>query len=412
MDFEEFKFEPMTQGLGFDKQTAGATDNKKRKKTKNLDTLNQEFELRSLDGEAKEEYSPVSRSLKKMLDSLPPSMDFVDDSDRVQGLKPPLDPVTSQLPMDGNLTPEQGVLNSSGLERNRLGSTPSEPAVFGPVVSGPTYGPAGGSHSHTQLGPSLGADSHKISKVDSGVVGKTPVPRAFSEALPEVSPEFAPEALSKVSAPVSRSPFPKEAFSAPRTNDPLPKAQTLTEPTRGTARGKGFDISLNNSIESAFPKVEFQKSFYHQQVKPKLKFKEISSSFTSAIIDGGVCLGLTLALVTLVVALTAVDVNAMLVSRAQVLETLRDMGLLFIGSTLVYFTVARSLFGSTLGDWAFDVQLGTVAQRRKLMYPFQVFFRAVVIMATGVLLIPLISLGFGKDMAHKFSGLRLYVRQY
>jgi len=304
MDFEDFKFQPMTQGLGFDKQTEPAPGHKKSSRTpKTLDIISMELEAETqeLEPSKDKEYAPVSRSLKKMLDSLPPSMDFIDDSERVNGLQAPIAPVPSVAPP-----------------------------------------------------PSLNLE-------------KQPMVPPSSEAKQGEAPS-------------------------------LPS--------------KGFDVSLNNSIESAFPKVEFQKSFYHQKVTPKLKFKEVPTSFTSAIIDGGVCLGLTLALVTLVVALTSVDVNTMLASQVATLQTLLDIAILFLGSTAVYYTVSRSLFGSTLGDWAFDVQLGTRKQRRHLMYPLQVLFRCCLIMATGFLLIPLISLGFRKDIAHTFSGLRLYMRQY
>ena len=79
---------------------------------------------------------------------------------------------------------------------------------------------------------------------------------------------------------------------------------------------------------------------------------------------------------------------------------------------LFYFMIARGMYGCTLGDWAFDVQLGSETERNHIMYPFQVLFRTFVIMITGIILIPVVSLGFGKDMAYYFSGLKLYSRQY
>ena len=106
--------------------------------------------------------APVSRSLKKMLDSLPPSVDFKEDKDREQRLKGPLAP-------------------------ERLRETP----VYRPT------------------------------------------------------PDQAPQ----------------------------------------TAIKQNFDVTLDNSLSQAFPKEEVQKRFYHQMVEPVPQYKEVPSSFASAIID-------------------------------------------------------------------------------------------------------------------------------
>ena len=58
------------------------------------------------------------------------------------------------------------------------------------------------------------------------------------------------------------------------------------------------------------------------------------------------------------VAITKVDIIAMLTSSRLLGHTLFELGILYTGVTLLYFMLARGLFGSTLGDWAFDVQLG------------------------------------------------------
>ncbi len=290
MDLDNFEFKPLTEGLGFDK----TTDNSEKKtnsfpvvKTAETALEKASFELPEQEFVAPNK-TPVSRSLKKMLDSLPPSVDFTEDKDRELKLKGPDSPL-----------------------------------------------------------PEL----------------KTPVYR------------------------------------------PVPDAPIVTPQTN-------FDVTLDNSLSQAFPKEEVAKRFYHQMVQPVAKFKEIPTSLASAFIDGLVVLSLAILFVVALVLATNVNFEAMLFSAQYGFKTKMELLALTVGVNLFYFMMTRGLFGSTLGEYAFDVQLGSEKDRSHLMYPFQVLFRTIVIMVSGFILVPLVSLGFGKDMAYYFSGLKLYSQQY
>lgn len=287
MDLDNLEFRPITGGLGFDKTTE---DQGKKKLQANILTEKplfdkKEFQLADKDFELPNP-APVSRSLKKMLDSLPPSVDFREDKNRELKIQAPL----------GNKMP-----------------------VESPMYQVPVVQP------HTQ----------------------TP-----------------------------------------------------------------FDVTLNNSLSQAFPKEEVSKRFYHQLVTPIPQYKEIAASFASAAIDALIVLGLSSLFVVSLVAITGVDIIGMLSNRALSFRMTMELGLLYFGVTLFYFMLSRGLFGSTLGDWAFDVQLGEETERKHIMYPFQVVFRTMIIMLTGVFIVPLVSIAFGKDIAYHFSGLKLYSRQY
>ena len=287
MDLENFEFRPLTDGLGFDKTT-------EERSTKSFGVQVPPAAGKSPSvvtrGTPKDEEAPnptpVSRSLKKMLDSLPPSVDFKEDKKR-------------ELKLNG-------------------------PQIGGPVVQGPVYQPRVG-----------------------------------------------------------------------RPQKPM-----------------DFDVTLDNSLSKAFPKEEVNKRFFHQMVTPLPQFAETSSSFASAIIDSLVVFGLASLFVVILVAATGVDIVALLTHQQIATRTLIELILLYGGVNLFYFMLSRGLFGSTLGDWAFDIQLGSEEERSHIMYPFQVIFRTFVIMITGIFIIPLVSLAFGKDMAFHLSGLKLYSRQY
>lgn len=302
MALEDFDFKPMTSGLGFDKQAEEV-------KHSIIETTidRSKVEPRPVIDEESDFPNPttVSRSLQKMLENLPPSVDFTDDNARADNFMPP----KPQAPVV-----RARAATSYGIQEPAPQSPP-------PPVQPPSFRPK---HSH----------------------------------------------------------------------------------------GPQYDVTLNNSISNAFPKVEFQKSFFHQTVTPQPQYKEVPASFTSAIIDGLITLGITSLFTVSLVVIFQIDLVKLMASQKMVMRTALDILYLYFGIVLIYFMAARGLWGSTLGDWAFDIQLGSEKQRRHVMYPYQVLFRTFIILATGIILIPLVSMGFGKDMAEKFSGLKLYLRQF
>ena len=300
MELEDFDFKPMTKGLGFDKK-AEEVKHSIIQSSIEMETVEPTapISMSSASPEIEEvelpNKTPVSRSLQKMLDSLPPSVDFMEDKSRGEDFEPP--------------KPTLKVEPTTTLAPNPL--APPPPAVNQP---------------------------------------------------------------------------PSEK--------------------------KSFDVTLNNSISNAFPKAEFDKPFFHQTVTPQQQFKEIPASLASSFIDFLITLGISALFVVSLIVITQIDVMKLLSTREMLNRTMIEISALYFGVAILYYMISRSLWGSTLGDWAFDVQLGTEKQRLHLMYPFQVLFRTIIIVATGVILVPLVSLGFGRDIAEKFSGLKLYFRQY
>lgn len=295
MDMDNFEFRPLTNGLGFDK----TTEETKREVVSPARPKTQpkaEPQILNLKRTDIPNDAPVSRSLKKMLDSLPPSMDFKEDTQREKTFKAP---------------------------------TP--------------------------------------------VVAKT----------------------KPVEAPIV---VPETAF--PKFENPQVEVKD------------NFDITLDNSLSQAFPKAELNKSFYHQTVTPQLQYKEVSTSFASAVLDALIVMSLSVLFVVSLVAITQVDIVNMVRAHNMGTKVAIELTLLFFGTSLFYYMLSRGLFGSTLGDWAFDVQLGSEKERLHIMYPFQVIFRTLIIILTGIITVPILSVAFGKDLAYYFSGLKLYCRQY
>lgn len=172
------------------------------------------------------------------------------------------------------------------------------------------------------------------------------------------------------------------------------------------------DVTLNNTLEKAFPKVGFRRPFFHQSVEVQPQFTEVTTSFTSAVLDAMVITGLTSILLVGLILLTGIDLLAVVMHSKANATTWAELGAIYFGVYLLYYMCTRGFWGSTLGDWAFDIQLGQAQDQRQWYYPYQVIWRMTVIAFTGFITLPILSLIMRKDVAASFSKLRLYTKNY
>lgn len=84
-----------------------------------------------------------------------------------------------------------------------------------------------------------------------------------------------------------------------------------------------------------------------------------------------------------------------------------SVSFLFLSIYWFYTFTARSFFGKTLGDRAFQFQVGTPEQQSSWTYPFQLLFRQIVIVLT-FLLSPIFYFLLKVDIPGTFSRLKLY----
>lgn len=97
----------------------------------------------------------------------------------------------------------------------------------------------------------------------------------------------------------------------------------------------------------------------------------------------------------------------------EVFRTFLKMGTLkvfvsvFLASAWMYLLTMRVFFGFSIGEWACDLRLGQPTERMKAFYPLRVFIRSTLIVGTGLLPLPLLSLLTGVDLSGKLSGVKL-----
>ena len=136
----------------------------------------------------------------------------------------------------------------------------------------------------------------------------------------------------------------------------------------------------------------------------------VAVNFSAALIDAMVVAGISTILLVCIITITHINLVAMLSNAATDMATQKNLVFLFLAVLQMYMLVSRAFFGATLGEWAFDTQLGSDEQQKKLYYPALVLWRSLVITFTGLFAIPLLSFAFKRDLGKYLSGVQLLRR--
>ncbi|MCH2534314.1 MAG: hypothetical protein MK008_07740 [Bdellovibrionales bacterium] len=138
------------------------------------------------------------------------------------------------------------------------------------------------------------------------------------------------------------------------------------------------------------------------------RLKPAAFSLSSVILDTLVVVAIALAFLISLLWVTQVDLIGVMTTAQSDIATQLSLAVLYVAVYQMYVIVSRSFFGRTLGEWTFDHQLGDEKQQKSGMYPLQVVWRSLLITATGIIVLPLLSMIFRKDLASYFTGLQLY----
>lgn len=87
---------------------------------------------------------------------------------------------------------------------------------------------------------------------------------------------------------------------------------------------------------------------------------------------------------------------------------LGDFALIYVGTAWLYMITTRFFIGSSIGEAACDIRLGEPQERLSAWYFFRVVLRATLIVVTGVVVMPFLSLVFGRDIPGILCGLKLF----
>lgn len=212
------------------------------------------------------------------------------------------------------------------------------------------------------------------------------------------------------------------------------KAPTSNQPSNQTRKpvnshkksGMIFEPTLSgditDSLGSAVISPKPQSSLVTEPATPRIQKNRVeqvhvtpaSSNRTANVIlpaiifDAFVVLGLSclFSFVVLVVA----QLDPLVILRMSVSDPMTTIavGVLVFSVQQLYTIISRSFFGGTMGEWAFEAELGTQDQQASAFYPLQVLLRSLLISLTGYITLPIASLILRNDIAGQITGLKLY----
>lgn len=223
---------------------------------------------------------------------------------------------------------------------------------------------------------------------------------------------------TRTEAPTFSTPPPK-AQLGPSTmfTTPLPRNERLDTPTSRNS----FNIpsieddsiakaqtAVNEILKNLNQKRQFD--FVNETEKTRMDLKKSKPIFFAATLDGML---ITAAfLMSMIVMLTVTKIDLFLnLSRAETAGPLylATAGLL-LSVAFIYMLVNRTFLGYTPGEWAFDQRCGTENQMQSMSYVPRLAFRTLLVIATGFVILPLLSYLFNKDIAGQITGVNLFRR--
>lgn len=153
---------------------------------------------------------------------------------------------------------------------------------------------------------------------------------------------------------------------------------------------------------------ESSSNQFHRGSRSNKSHKRIAWSWIAAVVDSLImvslaCFGLICFRFT-----TGISLNEFLF-----LVEMNSSEFLWVGMGIIFFymVIQRIFLGFSIGEWACDLRLGEITQRLSRTYGLKVMFRQTLIMATGFLILPILSLISGYDWAGRISRLPIINKQ-
>lgn len=187
----------------------------------------------------------------------------------------------------------------------------------------------------------------------------------------------------------------------PEPGTPAHPAQIVPKPQPINRTPKKFEVPRNAAVPASIRQTELSASK-----------ERVSLGLPIVIIDAMVVAGVAILCLVAILLLTNVNLVSLLSDSRTTLSTRTDIGMLFLFVLHFYLLASRSFFGATLGEWAFELEMGTEAQRKRGLYPYQVLWRGILVTLTGFITIPILSFLVQKDLLHSLTGLKLRASTY
>jgi len=386
--FEEFEFKPLTEGLGFHKKA---------------DTLKNEVKSTI----AK---TATSVATSAAMNSEPPRSSIFPKPE------PKTERTTERAPTK-SFGASAGGLAAASFGTNLTETERTQPEAARSAVEASRTASQSISELMASLPPSLDFldDKQDLTRKSEMPFGATPMAAPIAPIASSNRPQiFQPLVSPRETSTIATGPTVGSVLPAPGTKAGSAQAAAGVAAPIGapamvgggaTTARTGYRERMFESFGKTVPKTEAAETTATEGT-----LVPVAVNFSAALIDAMVVAGISTILLVCIITITHINLVAMLSNASTDTATQKNLVFLFLAVLQMYMLVSRAFFGSSLGEWAFETQLGTDEQQRQLYYPALVLWRSLFITFTGLLPLPLLSFAFKRDLGKYVSGLQLLRR--
>ncbi len=372
----------------------------------------------------------ATQSISDLIASLPPSLDFIED-------KTPAQPeVRSKSAMGSGATSKESETSRpqifQPLGRDDYGATSAGQSMngSGPSISAVLPAPTQASTQAT-MGSILGSPSGSILGSPSGSTFSSPsgstmagMPTSGAKMASTLAPARQPAGKGSSLASTQSNiqahiPGPTLGSTIGSVLLPTPGSKAVhaaaaAQAVSALANASPYRGRLDESYARAFPHAE-KKSDATTEIALSRDggidgLEAIATNVTGGLLDGMVSMGLATVLLVSILAITHINLMGLIRNADTQVTTVINLGALFMMVNLLYMLITRIFTGSSLGEWAFDLQMGSDEDRQTIVYFLKLIWRQVLLTATGFVPFALLSFILGRDILRPLSGLQLYRR--
>jgi hypothetical protein len=180
-----------------------------------------------------------------------------------------------------------------------------------------------------------------------------------------------------------------------------PTAQFSSQVSSQTKIGQSKAINAINAINATDVKTRIDAT------PEPIKFQPAIWNFSAFVLDFMLILASNLLCLIILLVTTKVDLFANLYNPDAAGMIYFSLAALFFGTTWIYLVVNRIFLGATPGEWVFDQRLGFPHETESASYSLKIALRTSLILLSGVILFPLLSLAFGRDILGHWLGIQM-----
>lgn len=198
---------------------------------------------------------------------------------------------------------------------------------------------------------------------------------------------------------------------------PLPRKKNSASslpPTPGSLTEVGGDGTTSAAVDEILKTLQKNRRLDFDNGKKKISATEKDEyipttwSLSAAMLDGMLIVAASLLCMIILLVVTKVDLIANLTNPDSQGMIYLATGSLFATVAFIYLSLNRIYLGWTPGEWAFDRRIGKPEDLNKAIYSLKVVARSLLVILTGFIALPILSILFNKDLAGTITGARLY----